>query len=310
MRRSFTTVLAAAWLCSPAFLVADEPAPVQTDAGFAIYESESFRITCPVERTTAAQPTKLLELCEALRGELQQRWFEQPLPTWQVRGDIVLHRTRTEYARYLGPGSERTSGCTTIEVNDAGISVRRLDIRLDSPGWERDVLPHELAHVVLADRFPDKPMPAWASEGIAVLLEGERKLAHRNQELLRAWQARQVPYASHLLLTADNPHAYAPDAFYGQSARLAGFLCLRETSPRFLDFVAQCDASGHDKALLDVYGIHSRDELDRLLAQESALIPADALDIKSRIDDLVAEYQGKPSPQARAIVTRSVSEAE
>jgi hypothetical protein len=310
MRSLFRTFIVTAWICTPSMLVAEEAVPVRTDAGFAIYQSDSFRLTCPVDRTTTAKPAKLLALCEALRAELQQRWLEQPTPAWEVRCDIVLHRTRTEYARYLGPGSERTSGCTTIEVNDAGISLRRLDFRLDSPGWERDVLPHELAHVVLADRFPEKPMPAWASEGIAVLLEGDRKLAQRNQELLRAWQNRQVPYPSHLLLTADNPHAYAPDAFYGQSARLAGFLCIREVSPKFLDFVAQCEMHGHDKALLDVYGIRSRDELDRLLSQESALIPADALDIKSRIDDFVAAYQGKTSLQAKTILTRSVSEGE
>jgi hypothetical protein len=40
-------------------------------------------------------------------------------------------------------------------------------------------LPHEITHVVLADRFNTKPMPRWADEGMAVLTEPvEKKQAH------------------------------------------------------------------------------------------------------------------------------------
>src|SRR5262249_31166909 len=76
-------------------------------------ETANFRIRTRVELTSAG---RLAETCEALRRQLKEAWFATAGEDWSAKCEIVVHPTTTEYVRALGPGSERTSGCATIEI--------------------------------------------------------------------------------------------------------------------------------------------------------------------------------------------------
>jgi hypothetical protein len=141
-----------------------------------IAESPNFRVHCC---STAERITELVVSCEQQRTHCQQVWVGEPCPTWHSKCELVVHRDVRSYSSELGRGSERTSGCSTIQLDRGRVVRRRIDLRADAIDCYSDSLPHELTHVVLADQFPESRIPPWADEGIAMLPESPEKLQRR-----------------------------------------------------------------------------------------------------------------------------------
>jgi hypothetical protein len=83
----------------------------------------------------------------------------------------VLHPTSDSYAREIK--TTQTAGSTLIEFRGDKVALRRVDLRADQTSFLTNALPHELTHVVLADRFAACPIPHWADEGMAILAESD-----------------------------------------------------------------------------------------------------------------------------------------
>ncbi len=227
--------------------------------GWLVQESASFRVFC---RRDFAEARRLPEACEALRRQLQETWLGAVAEEWSPRCDIVLHPTVTGYVRELGKGSQNSSGCATVDVEKGRVVKRRIDLRADADDWMISALPHELTHVVLAEKFAMKQIPRWADEGMAILSEPVSKQATRRAAMQRAL-ARAPRYAvGELLSLADYPAADRRDAFYGQSASLVAFLIERNSPARFLEFLQLGQKQGFERALAEVYKILSLGELD------------------------------------------------
>ena len=155
-----------------------------------IAETPNFQIRCC---TSAERLRELATACERLKARSQTMWLNESSGSWQPRCEVVVHSTVGAYSRTLGPGSERTSGCSTVRLHQGRVAERRIDLRSDAEDWLSDTLPHELTHVVLADRFTERRIPAWADEGISMLAETPDKLQRRLNEL------RSVIVAGHTL---------------------------------------------------------------------------------------------------------------
>ena len=226
-----------------------------------IAETPNFQIHC------CTSPERLHELaaaCERLKARSQTLWLSETATskTWQPRCEVVVHSSVAAYSRTLGPGSERTSGCSTVRLHQGRVAARRIDLRSDADGWLSDTLPHELTHVVLADRFTERRIPAWADEGIAMLAESPDKLQRRLNELRGLVVTGGTLRLSQLVSLENGPASSERAAFYGQSVTLAGLLLERGTPQQLLQFVESGQRDGHDKALRDVYGITSWSALE------------------------------------------------
>jgi len=211
---------------------------------------------------SAAQLQELAESCERWKARCQAAWLGENSTAWPRRCEIVVHSTVGAYSRLLGPGSERTSGCSTIRIEQGRVAERRIDLRSDAADWSSESLPHELTHVVLADRFTKNRIPAWADEGIAMLAESPDKLQKRLNELRGITAAGQTVTLRELVQLAEGPTPKARAAFYGQSVTLTGVLLERGTPAQFLQFVEAGSQAGYDRALRDVYGIESWETLE------------------------------------------------
>ncbi len=224
-----------------------------------VAETPNFRVHyC----TSAERLRELAEACERLKARCQSTWLGDGSTTWQPRCEVVVHATVGAYCRTLGPGSERTSGCSTIRLDKGRVAERRLDLRSDAEGWLTETLPHELTHVVLADRFTDRRIPAWADEGIAMLAESPDKLQRRLNELRSVAAAGRTLGLRQLLSLENGPTSETRAAFYGQSVTLAGLLLEQGTPRQLIQFVEASQREGHDKALRNVYGIESWSKLE------------------------------------------------
>ena len=123
-------------------------------------------------------------------------------------------------------------------------------------------LPHELTHVVLADRFATRQIPRWADEGMAILSEPAAKQAIRRSAMQRALTRAPRYAAGELVSLAEYPSSDRRDAFYGQSASLVAYLIERESPARFLEFLQLGQKQGFEQALTEIYKFRSLGELD------------------------------------------------
>jgi hypothetical protein len=223
-----------------------------------IRETANFRI---YSLPGTAQTEQLPQVCERLREHLQQTWYGKSQPAWSPKCDIILHPNVGEYAQTLGPGSEQSSGCTSLKLDQGRVTSRRVDLRADALDWNSAALPHELTHVIVADRFSKRQLPRWVDEGMAILAEPEGKQARRYQELRKAIARRAIYQAADLVRMTDYPPAEHRDAFYGQSASLVGFLMEQDSPEKFLNFVELAMDQGYDPAVREVYGMASMAQL-------------------------------------------------
>lgn len=227
--------------------------------GWLVQESASFRVFC---RTDFRDAKRLPAACEALRRQLQETWLGESGSDWSPRCDIVLHAGVAGYVRELGPGSQQSSGCATIDIEKGRVVKRRVDLRADADDWMSTSLPHELTHVVLADRFADRQIPRWADEGMAILSEPVTRQAVRRSAMQRALTRAPRYAAGDLLALRDYPAGDRRDMFYGQSASLVAYLIERDSPAEFLEFLQIGQRQGFERALTDVYGIRTTADLD------------------------------------------------
>ncbi len=160
--------------------------------GWLVQESDTFRVYC---QPNLADAKRLPEACEALRRQLQETWFGTAAQDWSPRCDIVVHATIAGYIRELGAGSRQSSGCATVDLEKGHVIKRRIDLRADADDWLISALPHELTHVILAEKFADKQIPRWADEGMAILTEPRTRQAIRRTAMQRA-VARTARYSA------------------------------------------------------------------------------------------------------------------
>jgi hypothetical protein len=187
---------------------------------------------------------------EQYRREIAGEWFGEELP----------------------PGVGRTTiNVTFAAFDDAGLTwvidhpERKLHTIYLSTSPEESLggtLAHEIAHVVLATRYPHPHrLPAWLEEGIACRYDGPERKRIRS-ELIR-WFDRTgnwprldgVLSAEHIL--AEEKPAYAA------AASLIELLLARGDRTKLLAFGQDASRVGWTKALAQHYGIRDGDELQR-----------------------------------------------
>jgi hypothetical protein len=141
--------------------------------------------------------------------------------------------------------------------------LRRIDLRADGIDWQTEVLPHELTHVVLADRFCKTRIPPWADEGIALLAESPERMKQRLSELRQVAGGGMLYGARDLAAIKTCPQPAFRPLFYGQSLALVSLLLERGSREQLLQFVEISQTKGFDGALRDVYGDGRLAEFDQ-----------------------------------------------
>jgi hypothetical protein len=243
--------------------IADEPEKiamnVRQQAGRHIAETSNF--CCQTMRDSSSR--ELAIACEHWRQRLCQTWGEQTTRTWSPRCEIVVHSNLAEYRSALGRPGDTSVGSTRMQFDGDRVVLRRIDLRCDAADWCHAALPHELTHVVLADRFHQRPLAPWADEGIAMLSEVSHKRQHRLADLRHALQHRSTYRIRDLLAVRQLPPAALRDAYYGQSLALTSWMIDRTTPQRFARYLLACETTSVDEALRREMGLSGIAELER-----------------------------------------------
>lgn len=207
-------------------------------------ESQNFLITAP----TAELAQECLDSAETYRREIAQCWLGEELPPSVGRTVIRLKLSdrEDEALSLLADSRERLSHCVWLTASLSGM---------------RTALAHELAHVVLATRYPGE-VPAWVHEGIAGRYDGPERQATRNGIL--AWFSRtnNWPQLERLLQAAGISRQDM--ASYSAAVSLSEFLLVRGDRSRLVEFALAGRGQGWDAALQRHYQIQDVAQLQAL----------------------------------------------
>lgn len=213
---------------------------------------------------TEGELRSLAQRCERLAAASKETWLgKDRSPVWLPQCDVVVHPDVAEYVQFLGPGSEQTSGCATIRLEEGRVVARRIDLRADGLDWKSETLPHELTHVVLADRFCRTQIPPWADEGIAMLSESPQKLKQRLTDLRQVACGGLVYTPRDLINVKSSPEPAFRAAFFGQSLAMVSLLLDCGSREQLLKFVEASQTKGFDAALRAVYGEQRWSQIDQ-----------------------------------------------
>ncbi len=254
----------AAGLAEDRLAAAAEPAKiavsVRQQAGRQVAETPNF--CCRM--TSEASVRELAIACEHWRQRLCQTWgAHMAVPVWSPPCEIVVHSNLAEYRSALGRPGDTSVGSTRMQFDGDRVVLRRIDLRYDAADWCHAALPHELTHVVLADRFHHRPLAPWADEGIAMLSETSHKRQQRMTDLRHAFQHRSTYPIRDLLTVRKLPPAPLRDAYYGQSLALTSWMVERTTPQRFTQFLHACEKMSVDEALRQEMGLDGIAALER-----------------------------------------------
>lgn len=206
----------------------------------------------------------ILERAEALRTEIRRLLLgDAGAESWRPACEVHVHSSAAYFTKAVGASPVAARGATSLEFATDRVTLRRIDVMGDGPEAIPDGLAHEIAHVVLADRFIEAPPPRWADEGLALLFDPPAKQRLHDADLREAVRHGRAWSAAELLSIEDYPAGSGRQrVFYGQSAALVRWLVARRDARVFVEFVAALGEVGVAAALADHYGIDSVEELE------------------------------------------------
>jgi hypothetical protein len=243
---------------------AHDPAPVsiryqdQTEDGWCVAETANFR-------TLHHQSRRLVErvarAAEKARADVLGKWFGKTGSNWQPRCDVYLYANASDFSQATGV-PEAVPGFSTSRCDGGRVVSRRIDLRCDAPNCLEAILPHEVAHVVLAAEFGDLRVPPWANEGVAVLTEPRSRADLHLRGLARFAEADELFPSQDLLQFQDYPQRRLLAPFYAQSVSLVEFLAEEKGPETFTQFLRDGLRKNYQFALRRHYGWGCA-ELDR-----------------------------------------------
>jgi len=225
--------------------------------GWHAFETANFRI---IYRQNKSQVETVAAKAEQLRGTSFERWFGPPGTEWSPRCDIWLHATAAEYAQATQKPAA-TPGHASVGVKEGKVLYRRIDLRLDSTNVLDSALPREVGYVVLADLFPDQPLPTWAHVGMTIQGEAPAEVSRYLRTMPRLQQEKKLLAVRDLLKMPDFPEAERITAFYVESVSLVDYLVRLKGARAFALYLREAPRRGYEEALDRHYGIKDAADL-------------------------------------------------
>jgi hypothetical protein len=210
-----------------------------------VVKSKHFLVCHTNEERFARQVAERAEACyDAMATDLGYTRY-QDFWLWDKRVRILIYPTEAAF----------TAACSAPSWAIGRASTKRREIagyREDGDGFLRNVLPHEMAHLILNAFVGEDRVPLWLGEGFAQW----EALGHERQSRDgRGSVGKPIPFSTWASLDIRrerNPGFAA--AYYAQSASVVGFLIESYGGTCFGQFCrALRDGKAFELALADAY---------------------------------------------------------
>jgi hypothetical protein len=214
----------------------------------ATYRTPNFDVQAP----SAEIAQKVGRAAEYYRDELAVQWLGKKLPQWYRPCPIRVK------VGQIGAGGATSFSFDRGEVFGWNMRVQgSLERILDS------VIPHEVSHTIFASHFR-RPLPRWADEGAATLIEHESERRRQRLVLKQVWNTGRRISMRRLLSIKEYPRDMQQVlTLYAQGYSLADFLVQAGGKANYLSFLDEAHRNGWDKALRRHYKLDSVESLEK-----------------------------------------------
>lgn len=222
------------------------PPPTEPeDPGTTTIRSANFTVTASSRRVAQL----VASAAESQRKALAQTWHGAELPPWPKPCPLTVKLT-----------ANGSGGATSFTFDKGTVLSRNMQVEGTLERVLACVIPHEVAHTVLADHF-GKAVPRWADEGTAVLAEDDVEQKRHDQVVRQILDSpgRAIPLRR-LLGLKEYPRDVM--ALFAEGYSLTRFLVERKDHKTFLAFVKTGDSKGWDEAVKTHYGLRDVTELE------------------------------------------------
>jgi hypothetical protein len=228
-------------------------------AGQGSYASANFVVTAAsdaIARGVAAA-------AEDARSRFADQWLDGDLPAWDKPVQITV-----EERDFGGDGS------VTYDRFRGRVENVRIVVRGPLDRIVEYLLPHEVAHVVLAVSLRH-PLPRWIDEGVALLSEPQSQRTRQHKTVVQMLSSESLMPLHEIFGIEEYPDDHRKlVCFYASSYSLTEYLVAQGGRQRLLQFARDGGRIGWEASLVRHYG-GSLDELEAAWRQRIAMSNSD-----------------------------------
>ena len=215
----------------------------------AVYRTPNFVVDAPDESIAK----QVGDAAEQYREELAIAWLGKPLP-----GQWAKPCTVRVKVGQIGAG-----GATTFSFDQGHVFGWTMQVQGSLERILDSVLPHEISHTIFASHFR-RPLPRWADEGAATLVEHESEQRRQQLTLKQVFNTpRRIPLRKLFTLTEYPREMQNVLTLYAEGYSLTDFLVQRGGKIRFLRFLEDAHRRSWNYALRKRYGYESVESLEK-----------------------------------------------
>ncbi len=219
------------------------------------YRTPNFIVFAP----TAEIARQIGETAEESRRELALAWLGHTLPNWYRPCPIRVT-----------VGSMGAGGATTFTFDRGEVSGWNMRVQGSLERLLDSVIPHEVSHTIFASHFR-RPLPRWADEGAATLIEHLEERKRQEVLLDRVIRtSRRIPLDRLLTITEYPSDMHQVYTLYAEGYSLANFL-VQQHGERgrgvFLKFLQDAHERGWPEAIRRHYPFQNVAELEQSWTQ-------------------------------------------
>jgi hypothetical protein len=217
-------------------------------AGYS-YATPNFVVNAP----SAGFAKQVGDAAERFRAQLAREWLGHELPRWYRPCQVTITQV----------GQVGAGGATTFTF--AGGQVFNWNMRVQgTPERILDsVIPHEVSHTIFASYFR-RPLPRWADEGAASLVEHE---SERRRQLLLLRQVfntpQRIPLVQLIAMKEYPSDMQSVLTMYAEGYSLADYLVQSGGKERYLRFLQEAHDRDWNYAIHTYYGLPDVVSLER-----------------------------------------------
>lgn len=214
----------------------------------ATIRTPNFVVTAP----TQPLAQKCGKTAEFYRKYLAEQWLGKEMPRWYKPCQLTVK-----------VGQFGAGGATTFAFDRGEVFGWRMNVQGSEERVLDSVIPHEVSHTIFASHFR-RPLPRWADEGAATLIEHESERRRQALLLKQVWNtSRRIPLQK-LLSIKEYPRDMRDVlTLYAEGYSLADFLVQAGGRARYLEFLETAHRHGWDRAIAQHYSLDNVEVLEQ-----------------------------------------------